>query len=254
VRQHINVTSIDPGWCNPITAVIRREDLQEEEIFMIDRGEYYFRLRTTTTHPRSKKYYSKCSRNKWRIRGYIPSAVTEAQANISLNSCDTLSADTYMIFLKQNLLSWMTLSKFYGSKTAGRLRLYRFQRKQATFDYMLIKLAPDKSQIIAFGGGFCGHPAWKGTKHSAAPLKEFRRYCARFRRVVITPEYLTSQKCPICGEYLSVETRDNIKEIITYPAINGKKMNRRQRQKYRKEIGAVIESLPTRDRRYCCSI
>lgn len=68
--------------------------------------------------------------------------------------------------------------------------------------WILRCIAPEPSDIIAFGGGYLGRRERKGGSGGAAPIKRLMRMLACHRRVVVVNEYYTSQRCSWCESAL----------------------------------------------------
>lgn len=197
------VSSVDPGECNIYAATVM--DAAGNRIHSrMTRGEYYWNIGTIQTRRRNPKKFSKVTdrkkRKRKRRRGWIPDTVRCAEQLCCTHSLKTSRFSDYRKNLSVQLMQSKILFGFYGSKNQCRNQWYKDKLRDKTFYKILNDLNPTHSSesIIAFGDGYKGHRAWKGTQFGAAPVKSIRNFLSKHCRVVQINEYLTSQKHQVC--------------------------------------------------------
>jgi hypothetical protein len=119
--------------------------------------------------------------------------INDELTEFTMKSCDK---EILKSSIKKYGIHWNALWKHYGDAWWGRERFHSSIQKEKTLAKIANKLLGNNRKKIAVFGNAVFNSTMKGLP--PAPVKAVRDYVARFGRVILVDEYLTSKMCS-CG-------------------------------------------------------
>jgi len=218
------VSGCDPGKLYPVTAVNMRG-----ELFRVSQKQYYHVVSNRNkpdTHP---MFASKHVWSKRKVYGFVPEYVRAAWTGLHSRKPFTLAkfkealtqlgekaprnvppvltaASEAAVPLRparrpegcESRVQAMWQHALCSQVAVRRFRAY--QRKQRMMMWILRHLGPHKGWIILMGCGYDGSVHQRSSTGMPAPIKYIIRYLGRHCRVVMVPEYRTTQACFECRD------------------------------------------------------
>ena len=137
--------------------------------------------------------------------GYKPDSVEAAQQRRSDMGRLLMmgSIHQYREGLKAFLETAPELQSHWHRMILGHKAWERKRKRQQFFDALVVKLAPNPSDIFLVGSGFMGRNPRRGDykkTRGRPPIIECLSEFARQRRVIMIPEWYTSKTHSVCGE------------------------------------------------------